>query len=138
MNVGLGQVGSGAQLLAYREGSDYPCLVAAEAGVQLLGGYVSPARRVLLFFSDNSFLEASSEGRTLLLRSVEWATNFLPPDCVGDVNSDGVIDIADLALLLAHFGMVGALPEEGDLDGNLQVDIQDLALILARFGVNCP
>ncbi len=138
MNVGLGAVGPGAQLLAYREASDYPCLVAAEAGAQLLGGYIAPARRVLMFFSDTSFLDASSEGRTLLQRSVEWAANFSPPNCVGDVNADGVIDIADLALLLAHFGTTGAQPEDGDLDGNTQVDIQDLALILARFGVDCP
>jgi len=60
------------------------------------------------------------------------------PPCPGDVNGDGMVDLADLAVLLAHFGMdSGATLLNGDLDGNGSVDLADLALLLAQFGNVC-
>lgn len=60
-------------------------------------------------------------------------------DCVGDVNSDGNVDLADLAVLLSNFGASGnATPEQGDLNDDQNVDLADLALLLANFGVACP
>lgn len=56
--------------------------------------------------------------------------------CVGDLNGDGVVDLGDLATLLANFGS-GTLPEHGDLDGDGDVDLADLSLMLAVFGVTC-
>src|SRR5262249_4558555 len=39
------------------------------------------------------------------------------PPCPGDVNGDHLVDLSDLAVLLAHFGMSsGALLGDGDLD----------------------
>jgi len=76
----------------------------------------------------------------------DWGPIFLadnmtvslsPPDCPGDVNVDGVVDLTDLATLLAHFG-AGTLPEHGDLDGDGDVDLTDLSLLLANFGTACP
>ena len=59
--------------------------------------------------------------------------------CTGDLNGDGVIDISDLATLLANFGMAaGATFEDGDSDGDGDVDIADLAALLSNFGVSCP
>lgn len=59
--------------------------------------------------------------------------------CAEDVNADGNVDIADLAILLANFGTpAGALPSGGDIDGNGSVDLQDLGLLLALFGGACP
>lgn len=58
--------------------------------------------------------------------------------CTADLNSDGVIDITDLARLLAHFGtMVGGTWENGDLDADGTVDIADLSRLLRSFGENC-
>ncbi|MBI5866487.1 MAG: hypothetical protein HZB38_18615 [Planctomycetes bacterium] len=58
----------------------------------------------------------------------------------GDVNGDGVVDLADLATLLSHFGL-GPVPpqtrEDGDLDGDGDVDLSDLALLLSDFGTSC-
>jgi hypothetical protein len=57
----------------------------------------------------------------------------------GDLNDDGAVSIADLAILLAHFGTPdGALYTDGDLDGDGDVDLQDLANLLANFGTTCP
>lgn len=53
---------------------------------------------------------------------------------VGDLDNDGDVDLADLALLLANYGEGPC----GDLDGNGSVDLADLALLLANYGRECP
>jgi hypothetical protein len=56
----------------------------------------------------------------------------------GDVDHNGVVELADLATLLAHFGtQSGATYEEGDLDADGDVRLADLAILLAHFGP-CP
>lgn len=60
--------------------------------------------------------------------------------CVGnaaDVNGDCLVDLSDLAEVLAHFGQTGASPSEGDINGDGIVDLSDLAQILADFGAGC-
>lgn len=53
----------------------------------------------------------------------------------GDINHDGGVDLADLAQLLAHYGMVdGASYEDGDINHDGRVDLADLALLLAHYG----
>lgn len=60
------------------------------------------------------------------------------PACLGDVNSDRAVDLADLATLLSHFGVpTGSTFEHGDLDGDGDVDISDLAGLLSVFGSRC-
>lgn len=63
-----------------------------------------------------------------------------PCSCDGDLNGDGVIDIADLALILASFGSSApGIPTPcADINGDGVVDIADLALFLALFGSSCP
>ena len=56
---------------------------------------------------------------------------FIVPDCgsgstLGDLNGDGLVDGADLAILLGAWGSEGP----GDLDGNGMVDGADLAMLL--------
>jgi len=59
------------------------------------------------------------------------------PDCPGDLNGDGVINLEDLAMLLANYGATGAAPEDGDLDGDGDVDLSDLSALLAVYGTTC-
>jgi hypothetical protein len=55
-----------------------------------------------------------------------------------DMNADGVIDLTDLATLLANFGRSdGPTYEEGDLDGDGIVSLADLAALLSSFGLTC-
>ncbi len=63
------------------------------------------------------------------------------PSCElsADLDSDGDVDLQDLATLLGHFGQTsGATPEFGDSDGDTDVDLQDLAGLLSQFGFVCP
>ena len=59
--------------------------------------------------------------------------------CVGDINFDGQIDLADLTIQLANFATPsGASYEDGDLDGDGDVDLSDLAFMLSVFATFCP
>lgn len=55
-------------------------------------------------------------------------------NCPGDINVDDVVDLTDLAMLLASFGQTGV----GDLDGNCTTDLTDLAILLTHYGSPCP
>lgn len=58
--------------------------------------------------------------------------------CFADLDLNNVIDIQDLANLLANFGRLGdATYFDGDLDCDRDVDIDDLALLLSQFGIFC-
>jgi hypothetical protein len=60
------------------------------------------------------------------------------PQCPGDVNGDGVVDLTDLTILLAHFGLIGNVSLlEGNLDGDNDVDLSDLTELLSNFGNDC-
>lgn len=88
----------------------------------------------------------SNDGLTI----VGWGLNpsgefeawraYLGDPCVlvGDLNSDGTVNVADLAILMFHFGIPGVDPEDGDLNGDGIVNISDLSLLLGNFGATCP
>lgn len=58
-------------------------------------------------------------------------------DCPADLNGDGQVDLADLSILLTHFGSSGG-PADGDLNGDGNVDLADLSILLVDFGSTCP
>lgn len=59
--------------------------------------------------------------------------------CDEDLDADGAVNLADLSILLAHFGESGtAHPQDGDIDGDHDVDLSDLSALLVLFGGGCP
>ncbi|MFN0136701.1 MAG: hypothetical protein ACKVS9_11370 [Phycisphaerae bacterium] len=59
-------------------------------------------------------------------------------DCVGDVNGDAQVNLTDLAVLLANFGLTdGAVRTLGDLDDDGDTELTDLAILLSEFGTIC-
>lgn len=60
-----------------------------------------------------------------------------PPSCAGDANGDGLVNAADLSVLLSNFGQPAAGPGFGDLNGDGQCNGADLSVLLATFGVPC-
>lgn len=60
-----------------------------------------------------------------------WAP---PPPCPGDLDQDGDVDLSDLGIVLAAFGVNGS----GDTDGDGDTDLSDLGVVLAAYGVPCP
>lgn len=64
------------------------------------------------------------------------ATGMVCATHPGDLNGDGVVDLGDLSILLANYGItVGGTHDQGDLNGDGMIDLGDLALILGYYGV---
>ncbi len=61
--------------------------------------------------------------------------------CEADLNSDGTVNLTDLAQLLTGFGRcledVGFNPK-ADINGDGCVDLTDLSILLSTFGESCP
>ncbi len=58
------------------------------------------------------------------------------PDCseaLGDLDGDGFVGVADLMLLLAHFGACPAACHE-HIDGDGMVGVTDLLILLGNWG----
>jgi hypothetical protein len=86
---------------------------------------------------NNPFL-AGWSGNTQAAGNYEIYLTGVTTLCSADVNSDGMIDLADLATQLSNFGAAnGARFNQGNIDGDSDVDIDDLAGLLARFGSSC-
>lgn len=54
--------------------------------------------------------------------------------CPGDINGDGIVNIADLSIMLGSFGTAVIPSEGGDLNGDGVVDVNDLSLLLGNLG----
>jgi hypothetical protein len=63
---------------------------------------------------------------------------FIAEPCPADSNRDGVVGLADLSILLTHFGASdGATVEDGDTNLDGDVNLADLSNLLANFGQTC-
>jgi len=70
---------------------------------------------------------------------VDMGADEFGSHCLGDLDGDGDVDLADLARLLSNYGMTsGAMYEDGDLDSDGDVDLNDLATLLAVYGTSAP
>lgn len=77
-------------------------------------------------------------GGTYTLTGGFWAGASPSAPCYGDLNNDRIVDLADLVLLLSHYGDTGAPPEHGDLNGDGIIDLSDLVGELSAYGDTCP
>lgn len=82
-------------------------------------------------YAGGSLIEAGGVAKTKIAK---WRTCATEP-CYGDVTNDGLIDLADLNLVLANFGQSSA---DGDATGDGSVDLADLNAVLGAFGTVCP
>jgi len=66
--------------------------------------------------------------------TTELVVRFTTDLCPADLNNDGVIDTADLGILIGNFGGPGPL---GDINGDGVVDTADLGILIGQFGQLC-
>ena len=56
-------------------------------------------------------------------------------DIPGDANHDGMVDVSDLGILAANYGIAsGASWTQGDFNGDGAVDVSDLGILAANYG----
>jgi hypothetical protein len=63
-----------------------------------------------------------------------YAGPWLP----GDANADGVVDFADLNLVLGRFNRYSDLDRSGDVNGDAAVDLRDVGVVFDFFGSRAP
>lgn len=104
-----------------------------------LGGGLSPVSRASGFrlFGGGGAAGDHYTGNVVAIDNLLIVPTIDVP-CYADLDLNGVIDLQDLAFLLASFGLTGtATYLDGDLDCDRDVDLDDLALLLSQFGVVC-
>jgi plastocyanin len=121
-------------------GHTYELIDDAGGRFSILGQELRVANGALLDFEQNT-------SHTIRVRSTDSDGLFLEEDfvidvlnvtCDEDLNSDGRVDLSDLATLLSNFGRTdNPGPANGDIDGSGAVDLTDLAMLLSAFGVAC-
>lgn len=83
---------------------------------------------------DNAFFSAPGGTRGTVFIAPRSPECFR--DLRADANNDGVVDFADLSIILSNFGQSGPdLP--GDLNRDGEVDMTDLNIVLVLFGSPC-
>ena len=121
---------SGAAALLRQQIPDDPaapdCIPDANLGDEILAVLESTA--VPIDARNPQYAGQLGAGRLDVAAAVSAAP---PPPRPGDLNNDGLVDLADLSLMLNAFGSVHSC---ADLDGSGTVDLPDLATLLAAFG----
>jgi len=82
---------------------------------------------------NGNILYRTADGVSPVVRDL---TLVFPNNCPSDLNSDGIVNINDLLIVLSDYGCIGAgCP--GDADGDAVVGIGDILEILAFYGMSC-
>ena len=76
--------------------------------------------------SINTVSSVRSSGNQLRTRKIDDKV------CDSDLDSDGIVGVQDLLMVIAAWGLNGPQPE--DLDGNQTVDVLDLLILIAAWG----
>ena len=98
---------------------------------QWVGFYTNNAS----FFNGNSW-SLFAFGPNTCTQIAQFSVSITDSPCIGDINSDGAVDSADLGSLLSAWGSFGKnIPE--DLNGDFEVDSGDLGVLLSAWG-GCP
>ncbi len=81
----------------------------------------------------------SAGGRIVGLGLHEGALRgfLLTPPCAADTNGDGIINGADLSVLLSQFGQTVPVGTGADLNADGLVNGADLSVLLSNFGISC-
>ncbi|TVQ82933.1 MAG: hypothetical protein EA380_00265 [Phycisphaeraceae bacterium] len=88
-------------------------------------------------FVGGTFTSAGGAGAGLIAKWQGCAPDLVP-NCPGDINGDGFVNLDDFAILATNFGAgPGATPAQGDLNQDGFVDLDDFIILAAHFGANC-
>jgi probable HAF family extracellular repeat protein len=93
----------------------------------LPGGTISRARRI----NDAGEIVGEANAANGFFHAVKWTVTPVGEPCVGDINSSGAVDAADLAVVLGAWGSTSAA---SDLNDDGIVNAADLAVLLGAWG----
>lgn len=116
---------------------------AESSAIRSIPSMLSSDYGIVVTYGLQSAVDISPDGRTIVGMGYgpddhqqPWLAH-LGAKCPGDVNLDRQIDLDDLSIILANFGLFPAERQFGDLDLDRDVDLSDLAFVLSGFGMQC-
>lgn len=87
------------------------------------------------------FYSSNGTASGIPISSTSGADNFIvtvfPPPCPADLNADGIVNTADLTILLVRFGQAVTPGSTADINADGVVNTTDLTALLVRFGQPC-
>lgn len=125
-------------------GAHHAFIWEAESGaIRSIPSMLSSDYGIVVTYGLQAAVDISPDGRTIAGMGYgpddhqqPWLAR-LGAKCPGDVNLDRQIDLDDLSVILANFGLFPAERQHGDLDLDRDVDLSDLAFVLSGFGLQC-
>jgi hypothetical protein len=114
----------------------FPLETVGPTGAEVNGGWIAKEFRVADFVAPTNQIKirfiADDAGQGSLIEAAVDEVRLRKIVCgnPADLNGDGSIDAADLAILLSNWGVGGI----GDLNGDGSVEASDLAALLAAWG----
>jgi len=145
-NVGWINVGNGSGPYTNTTGLNFGVNIDAQG---LLWGYAWGENIGWINFEGGALASPPNPARVEggRLRGYAWGENIgwinlddenafvgVNLSCPGDVTGDGLVNLADLNLVLANFGQTTST---GDANGDGVVNLADLNMVLANFGADC-
>jgi len=88
----------------------------------------------LTAYYDNAQMFPSSTAGSGVPSNTTTATTK-PATTPGDLNGDGVVNAADLSILLSNWNKTGSTAAQGDLNGDGVVNAADLSILLSKWSV---
>jgi len=108
---------------------EFGCSVSISGNTAVIGAY----------FDDDQGTDSGS-AYVFAVGPDEDANGVMDPceECLGDLDGDQDVDLADLAELLSNYGTAqGAQYPDGDLDADGDVDVEDLETLLGHYREVC-
>ena len=114
----------------------------------IIGGHTVDNQAAHLTFNGDSVTVIFTDGTSQIadMDSVELSFQWGDDGIIGDVNNDGVVDVADIATIIdvmAGNNLPGTSPLIADVNGDQSVDVADIAMVIsimagaeARFAVS--
>jgi endoglucanase len=141
----LGEIGAGSNTVCYDDLNGAFDFLETNSDVWSGWTYWASSNWAIQFSIEptNWTYKSSSEQASLTPVDTAMMTTVLAPryadgaggaTCAPDINSDRLVDGADLSALLAAWGPHPLLGHRADLNSDRQVDGADLAVLLSRWG----